>query len=296
MRLLFKKGKQRELIKRFKENNKLSWKQLSKILNSKESKLKTYYYEASLVPDSIYKRLDKNKEFKKYIIQKYQNNWGQSKGGTISLGNTKEINFPKESKEFAEFYGIMLGDGNSNKTKAYKIGTYSIRIVGDSRYDQDYLINYVKPLIESLFNIRVRIGKFKNQNACFIEAHSSQLVNFLENKGFKPGNKIKNQLEIPLWIKQNSSFLKVCLRGLYDTDGSIYKLTNQNSYQINFCNKNPVLMEDVRNSLINLRIFPSKISKEKDLYITKKEEITKFLKLIEFRNSKHFNKVKMWNL
>ena len=296
MRLLFKKGKQRELIKRFKENNKLSWKQLSKILNSKESKLKTYYYEASLVPDSIYKRLDKNKEFKKYIIQKYQNNWGQSKGGTISLGNTKEINFPKESKEFAEFYGIMLGDGNSNKTKAYKIGTYSIRIVGDSRYDQDYLINYVKPLIESLFNIRVRIGKFKNQNACFIEAHSSQLVNFLENKGFKQGNKIKNQLEIPLWIKQNSSFLKVCLRGLYDTDGSIYKLTNQNSYQINFCNKNPVLMEDVRNSLINLRIFPSKISKEKDLYITKKEEITKFLKLIEFRNSKHFNKVKMWNL
>ena len=171
-----------------------------------------------------------------------------------------------------------------------------IRIVGDIRKDNEYLSNYVKPIIEKLFKIKVRIGKFKKTNAMFIEAHSVLLIEFLEKLGFKPGNKIKNRLEIPFWIKNNKEYLKACLRGLYDTDGSAYKLTNQNSYQINFCNYNSILMKDTRESLIKLGISPSKVSKGTDMYITKKEEIVKFLKLIGFRNSKHLDKVKMWKI
>jgi len=185
----------------------------------------------------------------------------------------------------------MLGDGNSNRTKDYKIGTYMIRIVGDSRNDKDYLINYVKPLIENLFNIKMRIGKFKNKNAMFIEAHSVKLIDFLEKLGFTPGNKIKNKLRIPNWIKKNKEYLKLCLRGIYDTDGSFYKLTNQNSYQINFKNHNLELLKDVKESLIKIGINCSKISKDNSIYITKKSEITKFFKLIGFSNSKHLDRV-----
>ena len=54
-------------------------------------------------------------------------------------------------------------------------------------------------------------------------------------------------------------------------------------------------MEDVRDSLITLGINCSKIS-NKDLYITKKSELRKFLKLIEFSNDKHLNRVKMFKL
>ena len=72
----------------------------------------------------------------------------------------KQINFPRDSVKFAEFYGIMLGDGNSHKTSFYnsrkdKRGTYMIRSVGDSRLDREYLIDYVKPIIQGLFNIKV---------------------------------------------------------------------------------------------------------------------------------------------
>ena len=190
----------------------------------------------------------------------------------------------------------MLGDGNSNKTKAYKIGSYSIRIVGDIRKDNKYLLNYVKLIIERLFKIKVRTGKFKKTNAMLIEAHSVRLIEFLEKLGFKPGNKIKNQLEIPLWIKNNEEYLKACLRGLYDTDGSIYKLTNQNSYQINFSNSNSVLLNDVKNGLRQLGIYCSEITKGKEINITKKSELRKFLKLIGFSNSKHLDKVKMWKI
>ena len=170
-----------------------------------------------------------------------------------------------------------------------------IRIAGDVRLDNNYLMNYVKPLINNLFNISVKEGIHKGTNAMYLACHSIQLIDFMESKGFKPGNKIKNQLEIPNWIKNNRKYLKVCLRGLYDTDGSVYKLTNQNSHQICFTNANTKLMKDVRDSLSKLGINCSRIS-NKDLYITKKSELRKFLKLIGFSNGRHLKKVKMWNL
>ena len=170
-----------------------------------------------------------------------------------------------------------------------------IRIVGDINSGKNYLLNYVKPLIEDLFNIAVKKGIYKGTNAMYLTCHSVQLIDFLEKKGFKPGNKIKNQLEIPNWIKNNKRYLISCLRGLYDTDGSVYKLTNQNSHQICFTNVNIRLMNDVRDSLLKLGINCSKIS-NKDLYITKKSELRKFLKLVGFINDKHIKKIKMWNL
>lgn len=293
MRVELRKGIQRKIIKKNKLNN--TWKSLAKILNIKERNLKSYYYEKSLIPLEVFKMLDKNRKYQKDILNIKNDNWGKSKGGKNSTGSTKEINFPEDSEELSEFYGIMLGDGNLTKIKDYKIGTYMIRIVGDSRNDKDYIENYVKPLIERLFKIKARIGKFKS-NAIFVEAHGIKLVNFLEIKGFKSGNKIKNKLGIPRWIRKNNKFLISCLRGLYDTDGSVYKLTNQNSYQIDFCNKNIRLLKDVRIALIRLGITPSKISKQKDIYITKREEIAKFYKAVGFHNPKHFNKIKMWNI
>ena len=300
MRLQFKKGKQRELIKKFKINNKLTFPQLARLLKIKEGRLNTYYYETSLIPENIYNNLDKKGKYKKYIIGKKNEFWGKIKGGKTSKGRTKEIKIPSDSKRLAEFFGIMLGDGNSHRTCFYKSrinkrGTYMIRIVGDINSGKNYLLNYVKPLIEDLFNIAVKKGIYKGTNAMYLTCHSVQLIDFLEKKGFKPGNKIKNQLEIPNWIKNNKRYLISCLRGLYDTDGSVYKLTNQNSHQICFTNVNIRLMNDVRDSLLKLGINCSKIS-NKDLYITKKSELRKFLKLVGFINDKHIKKIKMWNL
>lgn len=307
MRLRFSDGKQKELIHNFRINNNLSWKDLCTLLDVKYGRIISYLREDSLIDECLYKRLDSNGDYEKYILEKLDKNWGKRKGGLNSVGNTKNIFFPEDSKELAEFYGIMLGDGNSNKSSYYlsrknKRGTYTLTIVGDSRFDRVYLLDYVKPLIENLFGIKAKFGNFKpksnfnnSKNAMFLILQGVRAVNFLENKGFKPGNKIKNKLTIPIWIKKNDEFLKACLRGLYDTDGSIYKLTNQNSFQICFTNHNLYLLSDVRDSLLSLGILCSKISKY-NLYITKKTELRKFLKLIGFSNVKHFNKVKMWNL
>ncbi len=300
MRLKFIKGKQKELIHEFRVKNKLSWKEFCFKLKIKCGRLIAYFNETSLIDEEIYKRLDKKGKYAEFILERKNENWGQKKGGINSYGRTKKIKFPEDSQELAEFYGVMLGDVNSHRTSFYKSrknkrGVYAIRIVGDSRLDKLYLMEYVKPIIENLFEINVVIKFYSQKNAMHLESHGVKLIEFLERKGFKPGNKIKNKLRLPLWIKQNKEYLKVCLRGLYDTDGSVYKLTNQNSHQICFTNFNKGLLKDVRDSLLNLGVNCSKIS-NKDLYITKKSELRKFLKLIGFSNDRHLKKVKMWEL
>ena len=296
MRLKFVKGKQKELIQKFRKEKNFNWKGLAEFLDLKQGRLKAYIDESSLIPEIIYNKLDSDKNFSKFIIVIKKDNWGQIKGGENSKGNTKKIQMPCDSSEFAEFYGIMLGDGNSHRTKDYKKGTYMIRIVGDSRLDKDYLINHVKPLIEKLFGIKVSIRYFKNKNAIYLESHSKELIIFLESKGFTPGNKIKNELRIPKWIKDNPSLLSSCIKGLFDTDGSFYKITNQNSHQLNFTNYNAHLLEDVWEGLIELGINCSKISKSNSLYITKKSELRKFLKVVGLNNLRHLNKIKSWDI
>lgn len=296
MRLVLKAGKQREIIKEEKTKLNLTWPQLAKELDIKFGRLMAYYYEGSLIPEEVFNKLTLKEEFERWIIERKSENWGKSKGGKNSSGSTKKIKFPKESEKLAEFYGIMLGDGNLNVKRAYKIGTYQIRVVGDSRYDCEYLTKYVSPLIEQLFQIKVNITKSKNSNALNLISTGRKLAEFLESKGFKPGDKIKNQLEIPSWIKNKPQFLRACIRGLYDTDGTIYKLTNQNSYQIGFTNYNSKLLNEVRQSLVLFGISPSKIMRNRDIVITKKSELRKFLNEVGFHNFKHLNKAKMWNL
>ena len=300
MRLRFEKGKQKELIKNFKDMKKFTWNQLSDFLNIKYGRLNSYYYEDTLIPENVYLKLDPKFVFSKFILERLDDKWGVIKGGKNSSGTLKKINYPSLCLELAEFYGIMLGDGSLHKTfyhnsREDKRGVYTLRVIGDSRLDREYHLNYVKPIIEKLFNIKVRVCRHKNTNAMYLECHSKNLVDFFDKLGFPPGNKIKNKLRIPNWIKRNPEFLKVCLRGLYDTDGSVYKLTNQNSHQICFTNVNSFLMKDVRDSLLNFEIMCSKVSGT-DLYITKKSELRKFLKLIGFINNRHLSKVKMWKL
>src|SRR3989344_3390151 len=293
MRIALEKGKQESLILLAKQNK--SWPELANKINlNAHYLLSELRKEKRILSEETYEKLCKiaNINYDKYIQNRLQDNWGKSLGGKNSNGGfVKEIKIPEDSLELAEFYGIMLGDGNSTKIKKHKVGVYQIRIVGDSRKDKNYLTNYVKPLIENLFEIKTNLHKAKDKNALNINAFGLRLIEFLENKGFKPGDKIRNQLTIPNWIKENKEYLKACLRGLYDTDGSIYKLTNQNVYQISFRNYNISLLKDVRNSLIYLGIAPSQISKGNEITITKKSELRKFLNEVGFHNSKHLDKV-----
>jgi len=295
MRVWLQEGKQKELLLKEKQLERCSWKELANSLNVAPSRLNSWFYEENLMPEDIFKKLRLSPDYIKFLIQKLPEGWGRIKGGKLSPGNTKIIKIPEKNEELAELWGILLGDGHIEKTQAYKIGVYHIKVTGHAVLDKDYLINFVKPLGEKLFGVHGRTYLAKTNLGFNIIFDGRNIVNFFEKEGFKAGDKIRNQSTIPNWIKEDPKFLAACLRGLYDTDGCFYHLTNQTSYQVCLTNYNKTLLNDVRGGLLSLGIGCSKISKGRDITITKKSEIAKFYKLIGFHNSKHLNKIKIWN-
>ena len=200
----------------------------------------------------------------------------------------KEVNFPNKSEGLAEFFGIMLGDGNLYISEKKGGRCCQIRIAGNYLKDYEYLTIFLNSLSKSLFNVEPRFSKLKGRNVLYLCMDYTNLGEILISIGFKPGNKIKNNIGIPYWIKKDKKFLAACIRGLFDTDGSMYELLPHwpGLFQINFKNMCKALLDDTREGLLTLGINVSKISMGTKIYVTKRSEIDKFYKLIGTNNDR----------
>jgi intein/homing endonuclease len=201
----------------------------------------------------------------------------------------KSVSFPAKSKRLAELIGILLGDGNIQEyvIRGKGVATYCIRISGHLTEDKKYHENYVVPLCIKLFKVTPKIYFHKLKKERFIHLASKRLVNFFKKQGFPPGNKIHNKVTIPKWIFRNSLYLRACLRGLVDTDGSVYLAGKW--IQICFKNFNLVLLSDFRKALIQLGFYASNITWNK-VYISRKADVRKFYKEIGFSNTHHIER------
>ena len=130
---------------------------------------------------------------------------GRSKGGKKSIGLfhknpilakrlgfiiRKDIRYPVKSTELAEFIGIMLGDGGLP-------GNHQITISFNNKTDREFAI-YIDGIIKRLFSVNYYIHKRKDSNGADIVVSSSNLVDFLQKQGLVKGNKVKNQIGIPV--------------------------------------------------------------------------------------------------
>ena len=114
--------------------------------------------------------------------------------------------------------------------------------------------------------------------------------------GINPGNKIVNQSTIPKWVYENREYMKACLRGLIDTDGSIHRMSKRdfNLLRISFTNHDNKLLQDTRALFVILGYCPSKIINNRNFYISGQGEIEKYLKEIGFSNKKHVDRYKQF--
>lgn len=293
MKLKLQKGKQKEII--YQEKGLMTWKQFANKLNVSIHILKSISVEKVLISEELFSKCSRSKQYLKFIEESLPDNWGQKKGGNLSSGNLQKTRHPSESKELAELIGIILGDGNIHIHKKSN-NSYMLRIVGDSEKDKEYLLNYVKPLCENLFQLKCKIHKHNKFKELFLIVNSKQVVEFLISKGLVSGNKIANKVRVPKWIKNNDEYYAACIRGLMDTDGSIYRLLPHwpNLFQICFTNRNMGLLEDVKCGLEKLGIVSSKICTKANspkIYITQKESIRKFYKVVSFKNPRHLVKI-----
>lgn len=207
------------------------------------------------------------------------------------------------SSELAEVTGTLIGDGCLSKyfVKAENRWRYEIAFTGNGD-EFEYYLNFVQPMFQKYFGIK---GRLFHRKDCSTRFHilSIQAFDFFSNLGIPIGEKSKTVF-IPISILENKSLLISCLRGILDTDGSVYKRYSKkyknhsrhyaSLLTIQFKTVSRQLIEDVHNSLILLSIFPSRITHKENayvIYITNQKEISKFIEIIGFRNTHHLNRL-----
>ncbi|MBU1726047.1 MAG: hypothetical protein KJ880_00220 [Candidatus Omnitrophica bacterium] len=198
----------------------------------------------------------------------------------------KEIKTPLRSSELAAFIGIMLGDG-SIRSK------YQFTISFNYKTDHEYA-EYVARLIKRMFAVDYTILRRKGCLGADIIVSSASAVDFLLSQGLKVGNKIKNQVDIPEWVMDNPGFRKACLRGLFDTDGSLYahryKVNNRwyEYLKLDFTSCSKPLLHSAHKILSRLGI--RSYLKGVHISISAQAEVNKYLATVGSSNSKFLYK------
>lgn len=187
----------------------------------------------------------------------------------------KKNNFDNK-KVLSYIIGVSLGDGNLSNPNGRAV---RLRITCDKKYPK--LINYI------IENIKIILPENKvsivdRGNIVDISCYSNKWEEILGWKA-KGGSKIKQKVKVPDWIKDNIAYTKECLRGLFQTDGSMYY--DRKYLMANFTSANYSLTEDTKEMLgkIGFDITTRKvISKNNHIkYVIRiSKNVEKFIKII----------------
>lgn len=125
-----------------------------------------------------------------------------------------------DKEEIAEISGIFAGDGTIYKTNRSVV----LEVRGSSK-EGEYYRKTVAPLFGKLFREKLKILKRKyNDGFCFgVRVCGRKVYEFSHRYGFPIGKKSRT-VDVPTFIILSKSprIWAAYLRGLFDTDGSIY--------------------------------------------------------------------------
>ncbi len=203
--------------------------------------------------------------------------------GRLDIFTKKTILKPKKSEEFAELIGILIGDGSVTK--------YQVSIATSSLVDYEYSL-FVAKLIKSLFGTTPTVSKRKTMNCITIVVSSVALVEFLQKHGILRGHKLKQSLDIPVWVLEDRSYKIACLRGIFDTDGCIFQETHRikgktYSYpRLSFVSMSINLRGTIHEILSELEFTP-KIRNNRSVNLENRADIDAYFRMVGTSNPKH---------
>lgn len=207
----------------------------------------------------------------------------------VELGAIKECNLVKDTK-LAELTTILLGDGGLYKPPDSKRNIFAVTLNG---VDEKKYVNYVKDLMSNLLQTEPSISPRKNEKAINLRYYGKGIVDFFESIGIPTGDKVKNQVDVPKWIKENQEFIGSGLKGLFDTDGTISLVKRNKSFILGFKNASYPLVKSFKEMCESLDIQTQPkivrtrvVNKNGEVHhayhnlITSKSQIKKFLDVI----------------
>lgn len=219
--------------------------------------------------------------------------WWQNvgKNNPNSITKVKKIKIPKEDSGLAEFMGIMAGDGT--------VAPYHISITLNSDDDKDYA-RHVSFLVKKLFGVTPSIYKKRSSKAIDVSLSRKEASLFCQKKGLPLGDKVRGKIRVPDFVKNKKTFQRRYLKGLFDTDGSLFlhrykskkKVYERPVVSITNVYK-PFLIEIY--DILKKDGFSVRITKnQKELRIESKKDILRFFSEIGSNNQRKLKKFEKW--
>ncbi len=228
-----------------------------------------------------------NEDYRKKKWREWWERERKYKENLKQFSRPKTISIPSYSKNLAEFTGIVLGDGGITK---YQL-TISLHMFDDKQYGE-----FVVNLIKQLFKVPISIYPRNKDSVNSYVVSRIALVQFCaEHLNIKQGNKMKQRVDIPNWVKRNKQYSIACVRGLIDTDGSVfthrYKVKGK-EYQykkLAFTSFSKPLLYSVYKILQDLGLN-ARIARGKDVRIDSIADMEKYFKIVGSHNPKHLKR------
>lgn len=303
-----------EFFDNLRENSKLSWNKISKLIGTTRSMVGKYREGELSIPEERFNHLLSliNVHKEDYFLRKTRKknkNWGQIIGGKKAYKINKksfaegrkqggyrvkyEFNICMPlSEELCEFIGVIIGDGFTNK-----YGTmYETQIVGDKNLDKEYYFNKLSKICQSLFNIKPNIAI--KEDGIRLTLYSKRVFELL-TKRFKIPKGVKSYtVEIPLEIQNSESkFLKATVRGMFDTDGGVgfdkRKRYKKPYVRINYTSASKILIQQL-SSFLKQENIPHSIHPNRNsqiIQINGEQNVKGFIHKIGFSNQRHIKKI-----
>lgn len=225
---------------------------------------------------------------------------GRSLGGLRSLTThrktqtsrfvARKVFLPRFGPKLAEFIGIVLGDGGVQKRQI---------VITLHKEDDKAYAHYVEQLIRRLFKVQPSLIPRRGKNAVDIILSRVAVVEFLTKQGMLVGNKVRQQVDVPKWIKGSKVLETACVRGLFDTDGCFYvdrHIIKGKVYLncgMNFTNRSLPLLSFFKRMLIERGYHPTQRTKF-SIFLRRESEILHYIKDVGTSNEKVIRRFKKY--
>ncbi len=178
----------------------------------------------------------------------------------------------KKDGDLAELIGVILGDGH---IRAYP-RTEELSIFSNSN-NPNFVVRYSR-LVKKIFSKEPASTNHSKQNCIRIRIYQKHISDRL---GIPFSPRANCKIQVPSWILGNKCFIVRYLRGLYEAEGSFCVHESTYTHKALFANRNRSMLSNVYKLLKILDFHPHR--GQHQIQISRKEEVYKFLKLIQFR-------------
>ena len=203
----------------------------------------------------------------------------------------RKLNFP-------ELVGIILGDGHIYHYPTHFI--YGLEISGNALEDKEFferIADYIERLIRKRPKIHVKSHKLGKSLQLLV--YGKKFAYMLIGKGIPFKNKSFTAIIPHKYLPWRHS--KHVLRGLFETDGSLYfsKLNGKHSYpRLEIKSSSNQLIKQIFSILSKQGYNPHIVTKKSDktsaVYLSGSHQIDKWAKEIGFGSKKNLSKYLLW--